>query len=123
MPLGYLKELAEYWRTDYDWRADEGRLNGFPQFTTVIDGQLIHFLHVRSPEPDALPLVITHGYPSSIAEFARSDRPAHRSPAATAAIRPDAFHVVVPSLPGMNFPPGSRTPGWSSPGWPRPGWS
>ena len=61
VPLGYLKELAEYWRSEHDWRAHEATLNGFPQFTTTIDGQRIHFLHVRSPEPSALPLVITHG--------------------------------------------------------------
>src|SRR5262245_10157844 len=69
VPLGYLHELAEYWRTSYDWRAHEARLNAFPQFTTEIDGQTIHFLHVRSPEPNALPLIITHGYPGSIVEF------------------------------------------------------
>ena len=71
VPLGYLESLAEYWRSDYDWRAHEAELNELPQFTTVIDGQKIHFLHVRSPEPNALPLVITHGYPSSIAEFVK----------------------------------------------------
>src|ERR687886_788639 len=69
VPLGYLRELAEYWRTGYDWRAQEARLNALPQFTTEIDGQTIHFLHVRSPKPDALPLIITHGYPSSIVEL------------------------------------------------------
>src|SRR5919205_4684245 len=69
VPPGYLKELAEYWRTSYDWREWEARLNGFPQFTTEIDGQTIHFLHIRSPEPDALPLIMTHGWPSSPVEF------------------------------------------------------
>src|SRR6266511_846256 len=69
VPLAYLRELAGYWGTKFDWRANEARLNGFPQFTSVIDGQRIHFLHVRSPEPEALPLIVTHGYPSSIAEF------------------------------------------------------
>jgi epoxide hydrolase len=63
VPLDYLKDLAPYWRTAYDWRAQEHRLNEFPQFTTTIDGQTVHFLHVRSPEPDALPLLITHGWP------------------------------------------------------------
>src|SRR6266498_5435596 len=67
--LGYLKELAEYWRTTYDWRKWEAKLNELPQFTTEIDGQNIHFLHVRSPEPDALPLILTHGWPGSIVEF------------------------------------------------------
>ena len=66
VPLGYLKDLAEYWRTSYDWRAWEAKLNAFPQFTTEIDGQTIHFLHVRSPEPDALPLVLIHSWPGSI---------------------------------------------------------
>ena len=69
IPLGYLKELAEYWRTGYDWRAQEAQLNQYPQFTTEIDGQRIHFLHVRSDQPDAKPLLITHGFPSSVAEF------------------------------------------------------
>src|SRR5262245_38107285 len=69
VPLRYLKELAEYWRSGYDWRAQEAKLNQFPQFTTEIDGQTVHFLHVRSPVPAALPLIITHGYPSSIVEF------------------------------------------------------
>ena len=69
VPLGYLKELAEYWRTGYDWRAQEAKLNRYPQFITEIDGQRIHFLHVRSDQPDAKPLLITHGFPSSVAEF------------------------------------------------------
>src|SRR2546421_11835848 len=69
VPLGYLKELAGYWRTGYDWRKYEARLNEFPQFTTTIDGQTIHFLHVRSPEPNALPLIVTHGWLGSIVEF------------------------------------------------------
>src|SRR6185369_11505003 len=69
VPLDYLKDLATYWGTDYDWRAQEARLNEFAQFTTVVDGQTVHFLHVRSPEPQALPLVITHGWPGSVVEF------------------------------------------------------
>src|SRR5687768_1369733 len=69
VPLGYLKELAEYWRASYDWRKYEAGLNEFPQYTTSIEGQNIHFLHVRSPEPHALPLIITHGYPGLIVEF------------------------------------------------------
>src|SRR5262245_40555347 len=66
VPLGYLQDLAEHWRTSYDWRAQETAINAFPQFTTTIDGQPIYFLHVRSPEPDALPLVATHGFPGSV---------------------------------------------------------
>ena len=69
VPLGYLRELAEHWRTGYDWREQEAKLNELPQFVTSVDGQPIHFLHVRSPEPGALPLVITHGYPGSVVEF------------------------------------------------------
>ena len=69
VPVPYLQELAEYWRTSYDWRVHEAALNEYPQFTTVIDGQNIHFLHVRSPEADAMPLVLVHGWPGSIVEF------------------------------------------------------
>jgi epoxide hydrolase len=69
VPLDYLKGLAGYWRDGYDWRKHEARLNDLPQFTTTIDGQPIHFLHVRSPEAEALPLVLTHGWPGSIVEF------------------------------------------------------
>jgi hypothetical protein len=69
VPVGYVKELAEYWRNGYDWRAWEARLNQYPQFTTAIDGQSVHFLHVTSPEPNALRLILTHGWPGSIVEF------------------------------------------------------
>ena len=113
VPLGYLKELAEYWRSEYDWRANEAMLNGFPQFTTTIDGQRIHFLHVRSPEPDALPLVITHGYPSSIAEFVDLLGPL-TDPRAHGGDPADAFHVVVPSLPGFGFSSPLEGSGWES---------
>src|SRR4051812_24413081 len=66
VPTDYVRRLVEYWRTGYDWRAWEAKLNDIPQFTTVIDGQRVHFLHVRSPEPNAIPLVLTHGWPGSI---------------------------------------------------------
>jgi epoxide hydrolase len=69
VPVDYLRELAEYWRTGYDWRENEARLNELPQFATRIDGTDVHFLHVRSAEPDALPLIVTHGWPGSIVEF------------------------------------------------------
>jgi epoxide hydrolase len=69
VPLSFLKELADYWRTGYDWRKQEAGLNEFPQFTTTILGQTIHFLHVRSPEPNALALILAHGWPGSVAEF------------------------------------------------------
>jgi pimeloyl-ACP methyl ester carboxylesterase len=111
VPFGYLEDLADHWRTRYDWREHEATLNGFPQFTTTIDGQTIHFLHVRSPEPNALPLIITHGYPSSFAEFVDvigplTDPRAHGGDAA------DAFHVVVPSLPGFGFSRPLAETGW-----------
>jgi pimeloyl-ACP methyl ester carboxylesterase len=113
VPLGYLKELAEYWRAGYDWRKWEAKLNEFPQFITEIDGQTIYFLHVRSPEPNALPLIITHGWPGSIVEFLKvigplSDPRAHGGDPA------DAFHVVIPSIPGFGFSGPTREPGWST---------
>jgi pimeloyl-ACP methyl ester carboxylesterase len=114
VPLRYLRNLAAYWRDGYYWREHEAELNGFPQFTTTVDGQNIHFLHVRSPEPDALPLVITHGYPGSIVEFMDivgplSDPRAHGGDPA------DAFHVVAPSLPGFGFSTPVRQLGWVLP--------
>jgi epoxide hydrolase len=111
VPLGYLKELADYWRTGYDWRAWETRLNAIPQFTTEIDGQNIHFLHVRSPEPDALPLIITHGYPGSVVEFLEIIGPL-TDPRTHGGDPADAFHVVAPSLPGFGFSTPVRAPGW-----------
>jgi epoxide hydrolase len=111
VPLGYLEELAGYWRDGYDWRANEARLNQLPQFTTTIDGQTIHFLHVRSPEPDALPLLVVHGYPSSIVEFTRIVGPL-TDPRAHGGGTGDAFHLVVPSLPGFGFSTPVRQPGW-----------
>ncbi len=111
VPLGYLEELAEYWRSGYDWRAQEARLNQFPQSATTIDGQAIHFLHVRSPEPDALPLLVTHGYPSSIVEFLEIIGPL-ADPRAHGGDPADAFHVVAPSLPGFGFSTPVQQPGW-----------
>ncbi|WP_067813385.1 epoxide hydrolase family protein [Actinomadura kijaniata] len=113
VPLGYLKELAEYWRTSYDWRAHEAALNEHPQFVTEIDGQALHFLHVRSPEPDALPLVLLHGWPGTFADFLDvvgplSDPRAHGGDPA------DAFHLVVPSLPGFGFSTPLNGPGMSA---------
>src|SRR5215211_3375613 len=91
VPLDYLKDLSGYWRESYDWRAWEAKLNTFPQYTTEIDGQIIHFLHVRSPEPDALPLIITHGYPGSIVEFMNVIGPL-TDPRAHGGDPADAFH-------------------------------
>jgi epoxide hydrolase len=113
VPLGYLQELAEYWRTSYDWRTHEARLNAFPQFTTEIDGQTIHFLHVRSPEPNALPLIITHGYPGSIVEFINIIGPL-TDPRSHGGDPADAFHVVAPSIPGFGFSTPVREAGWEA---------
>ncbi len=111
VPLDYLRELAEYWRTDYDWRAAEARLNEYPQFVTEIDGARVHFLHIRSPEPDAMPMIITHGWPGSIAEFLPVIGPL-TNPGAHGGDPGDAFHLVVPSVPGFGFSGSTPEPGW-----------
>jgi pimeloyl-ACP methyl ester carboxylesterase len=111
VPLRYLQELAAYWADGYDWRANEAGLNQLPQFTSAVDGQTIHFLHVGSPEPDALPLLVVHGYPSSIVEFTRIVGPL-TDPRAHGADAGDAFHLVVPSVPGFGFSTPVRQPGW-----------
>jgi epoxide hydrolase len=113
VPLDYVKELVEYWRTDYDWRAWEAKLNEHPQFTTEIDGQNIHFLHVRSPEPDALPLILTHGWPNSVVEYLDLIGPL-TDPSAHGADPDDAFHVVIPSLPGFGFSGPTTETGWDA---------
>jgi epoxide hydrolase len=113
VPLDYLKDLADYWRTRYDWRSHEARLNQFAQFTTVIDGQNVHFLHVRSPEPDALPLILTHGWPGSVVEFMKIIGPL-TDPARYGGDPADAFHVVAPSLPGFGFSSPLTAPGWTT---------
>ena len=102
MPLGYLRELITYWRDEYDWRAQEARLNAFDQFMTRIDGIDVHFIHQRSPEPDALPLIVTHGWPGSVVEFLEIIGPLS-DPAAHGGRAEDAFHVVAPSIPGYGF--------------------
>jgi pimeloyl-ACP methyl ester carboxylesterase len=111
MPLPYAQELCSYWAEQYDWRATEARLNGLPQFRTEIDGLGIYFLHVRSPHDDALPLIITHGWPGSIVEFLKVIEPL-TNPTAHGASAADAFHVVCPSLPGYGFSDKPSTPGW-----------
>ncbi|MEV0297180.1 epoxide hydrolase family protein [Nocardia sp. NPDC050710] len=113
VPTTWLRELVDYWRTGYDWRAAEAQLNTFPQFSTEINGQHIHFLHVRSAEPDAVPLLLTHGWPGSVVEFLDligplTDPRAHGGDAA------DAFHVVIPSLPGFGFSGPVTESGWST---------
>jgi epoxide hydrolase len=112
-PLGYLKDLVEYWRTTYNWRDHEARLNEMPQFTTTIDGQNIHFLHVRSPEPDAVPLIVTHGWPSSIVEYLDIIGPL-TDPRAHGADPAHAFHLVVPSLPGYGLSGPTHEAGWGA---------
>jgi epoxide hydrolase len=111
-PVGYLRELADYWRTTYDWRAQEARLNAFPQFTTKLDGHDVHLLHVRSPEPDALPLLLTHGWPGSIVEFLDVIGPL-ADPRAHGGDPADAFHVVVPTPPGFGLSGPTRETGWT----------
>lgn len=109
-PLAYLQEVCGYWARDYDWRAREVRLNRLGQYRANVDGVGLHFVHVRSPHPDALPLLLSHGWPGSIVEFARvipmlTDPESHGGQAA------DAFHVVAPSLPGFGFSDKPRAPG------------
>ena len=101
VPLGYLEELCDHWASEYDWRATEARLNALPQFRTEIDGLGIHFVQVRSEDPDAIPLVMTHGWPGSIVEFLKVVEP----------LRED-FHLVIPSLPGYGFSDRPGAPGW-----------
>jgi pimeloyl-ACP methyl ester carboxylesterase len=113
VPTSYLRGLAEYWRTRFDWRAWEARLNELPQFVTEIDGQPIHFVHVRSPEPDAVPLVLTHGWPSSYVEFLNVIGPL-TDPRSHGGDPANAFHVVVPSLPGFGFSTPIRETGWGN---------
>ena len=112
MPVEYLQRLVAYWLDEFDWRAAEARLNAFPQFTTRIDEQTIHFLHVRSPEPDALPLILTHGWPGSIVEFLEILGPL-TDPVRYGGQPGDAFHVVAPSVPGFGFSIPLEQPGWN----------
>jgi pimeloyl-ACP methyl ester carboxylesterase len=106
-PVDYVRELVEYWRDEYDWRAQEARLNQLPHFRTRIDGQSIHFVHARSTHADAFPLLLVHGWPGSVVEFLdvipRLTQPD---------IGADAFHVIAPSLPGYGFSEPTRTRGW-----------
>ena len=109
--LAMIQELARYWATDYDWRTCEGRLNALPQFTTEIDGEEIHFIHVRSPHADALPLIITHGWPGSVIELLGVVGPL-TDPAAHGGSAGDAFDLVLPSLPGYGFSGEPAETGW-----------
>jgi pimeloyl-ACP methyl ester carboxylesterase len=114
VPLGYLKELADYWRTTYDWRAAEARLNAYPQLITEIDGANVHFMHVRSAEPNAVPLLLTHGWPGSVAEFLDVVGPLC-DPRAHGGDPADAFHLVIPSIPGYGFSRPLPEAGWDVP--------
>ncbi|MFD6295319.1 epoxide hydrolase family protein [Streptomyces sp. NPDC060235] len=111
VPRDYLRELVRYWRHDYDWRAAEARLNTWPQFTTEIDGARLHFAHIRSPEADATPLIITHGWPGSIVEFTDIVGPL-TDPRAHGGDPADAFHLVLPSIPGFGLSGPTRDTGW-----------
>jgi pimeloyl-ACP methyl ester carboxylesterase len=113
VPVGWLRELAEYWHTGYDWRAAEALLNEIPQYATVIDGQRIHFLHARSPEPAALALLVTHGWPGSIVEFLDVLGPL-TDPRTHGGDPADAFDLVVPSLPGFGFSGPTTDAGWDT---------
>ena len=111
VPIDYLRELVAYWRGTYDWRAQEALLNSFDHSRTRIDDQSIHILHARSARADALPLLITHGWPGSIVEFL-DVIPRLTDPEAFGGQASDAFHVVAPSLPGYGWSEPPRTPGW-----------
>jgi pimeloyl-ACP methyl ester carboxylesterase len=111
VPLEMIQKLARYWATDYDWRRCEARLNALPQFITELDGLDIHFLHVRSQHDDALPLIISHGWPGSIIEQLKLIDPL-TNPTAHGASAADAFHVVIPSMPGYGFSGKPTSTGW-----------
>jgi microsomal epoxide hydrolase len=114
VPLAYLRELAEYWLTGYDWRLHEAKLNQFPQFTTVIDGARVHFLHVRCSLSHALPLLMTHGWPGSVVEFLDVIGPL-AEPQAHGGEPADAFHLVIPSIPGFGLSGPTPEAGWDVP--------
>jgi len=108
----FLRELVDYWQNDFDWRSQERLLNSFDQYRTDIDGLGLHFIHQRSPHPDALPLLLVHGWPGSIAEFHKIIGPL-TDPTAYGGEAGDAFHVIAPSLPGFGFSDKPRDPGYS----------
>ncbi len=111
VPLAMIQELARYWATDHDWRKCEAKLNALPQFITEIDGLDIHFIHVRSKHENALPLIVTHGWPGSVIEQLKIIDPL-TDPTAHGASATDAFHLVIPSLPGYGFSGKPTTTGW-----------
>src|SRR5271169_3320309 len=110
--LAMMQDLASYWATDYDWRKCEAKLNALPNFITEVDGLDIHFIHVRSPHEDALPLIVTHGWPGSPIEQLKIIEPL-TNPTAHGGTAADAFHVVIPSMAGYGFSGKPTTPGWN----------
>jgi epoxide hydrolase len=112
IPLAYMRELCDYWQHHYDWRRCESALNAWPQFITEIDGLDIQFMHVRSPHADALPMIMTHGWPGSIVEFMKVIGPL-TDPVAHGGRREDAFHVICPTLPGFGWSGKPSAPGWN----------
>jgi hypothetical protein len=102
IPLARVQELAEYWRTGFDWRAHEKAINAIPQYVTEIDGQRIHFMHIRAADPNALPLILTHGWPGSVLEFLDVIGPLSQD-----------FHLVIPSIPGFGLSGPTREKGWN----------
>ncbi|MGP3957941.1 epoxide hydrolase family protein [Nonomuraea sp. 3N208] len=112
VPTSYLRDLADYWADGFDWRAQEAALNAYPQFMTTIDGADVHFLHVRSAEPEATPLLLLHGWPGSVVEFLDLIGPL-TDPVTHGGAAADAFHLVIPSLPGYGFSGPLRETGWT----------
>jgi epoxide hydrolase len=112
VPVAYVRRLVEHWLDGYDWRAWEARLNAHPQFVTDIDGQGIHFLHVRSAAPDALPLILTHGWPNSVVEYLDLIGPLV-DPGSHGGDPADSFHLVIPSIPGFAFSGPTTERGWN----------
>jgi hypothetical protein len=109
--LATIQELTRYWTSDYDWRKVEAKLNALPQFTTTIDGVDIHFLHIKSPHEDALPLIMTHGWPGSVIELLEVVGPL-TDPTAHGGGATDAFDLVLPSIPGYGFSGEPTELGW-----------
>lgn len=112
VPVAYLQKLVAHWHSEHNWREHEERMNQYPQFITRIDGQNVHFLHVRSPEPNALPLMLIHGWPGSIVEFLELIGPL-TDPRSYGGDPQDAFHLVIPSLPGHGFSGPITETGWT----------
>src|SRR4030081_453414 len=112
VPLKTVQQLLSYWQRDYDWRKVEARINAVPNFITEIDGLDIHFIHARSKHENALPIIVTHGWPGSVVEPLKIIEPMN-NPTAQGGTASDAFHVVIPSLPGHGFSGKPKAPGWT----------